>query len=232
MRPLDELARRHGVQAIHRDRDGRLHRASDEAVLAVLRALGVAISRPQDAARGPARRLRRRRGARTRVSQASGGGTLPRHHASGGCRPCTRGRDTPVRGRPGAAGCVGGAARGDERVGAGRRGPRRHGRPPSVPAADRPRRVPPPPRGGATPPGRGPGDRRAGPVSAAPARLGRAGAADLAPHRNRLGGGDVPGAGGSGRLGGRPRWHLRRDPAALRGLPGGALRRPQPLPPR
>ena len=49
MRPLDELARRHGVQAIHRDRDGRLHRASDEAVLAVLRALGVAISRPQDA---------------------------------------------------------------------------------------------------------------------------------------------------------------------------------------
>ncbi len=51
MRPLDQLARRHGVQTIHRDRNGRPRRASDEAVIAVLRALGVAISRPGDAPR-------------------------------------------------------------------------------------------------------------------------------------------------------------------------------------
>jgi 4-alpha-glucanotransferase len=49
MRPLDELARRHGIQTTHRDRSGRPRRAPDQTVVAVLRALGVGIRRPEDA---------------------------------------------------------------------------------------------------------------------------------------------------------------------------------------
>ena len=49
MRPLDALARRHGVQRRYIDHLGRRRAVSDESVLAVLRALGVAVSRPDDA---------------------------------------------------------------------------------------------------------------------------------------------------------------------------------------
>ncbi len=49
MHPLDALARRHGVQRRYTDHLGRRRAVSDESVLAVLRALGVAVSRPDDA---------------------------------------------------------------------------------------------------------------------------------------------------------------------------------------
>ncbi len=49
MRPLDALARRHGVQRRYTDHLGRRRAVSDESLLAVLRALGVAVSRPDDA---------------------------------------------------------------------------------------------------------------------------------------------------------------------------------------
>lgn len=49
-RQLHELARCHGVQVAHTDHRGRRRRAGDQAVVAVLRALGVPIEGPGDAA--------------------------------------------------------------------------------------------------------------------------------------------------------------------------------------
>jgi 4-alpha-glucanotransferase len=47
--PLAELARLHGVLLSYEDVHGRRHHASPEAVLATLRALGVAVERPEEA---------------------------------------------------------------------------------------------------------------------------------------------------------------------------------------
>src|SRR5205807_4426880 len=51
LRALRQLARASGVQTSYRDVRHRTHRASPEALVAVLRALGVAIDGPGDAGR-------------------------------------------------------------------------------------------------------------------------------------------------------------------------------------